>query len=314
LGGFFVGPILSCGERLCKTLTPTVWQAIFFATDLLESVNFADLFMRLVVFTALIGLLVSCHGINKIVKSKDPEYKLRMAEKYYVQKKYNYAYQLFEDVVPYYKTSKEFEDIYYKMAYCTYHQKDYVSAENYFKTYLELFPNNPRAEEMDYMRAYCFYKQSPKWELDQTNTLKAIGMMQSFINTHPGSTRIKEASEIIDNCHDKLETKDYKAAQLYYDIGQFRAAAVAFAEVLNNYPESTRGDEYKLMTIKSYYRYAELSVEEKKMERFEKVVEECNDFSDRFPDSKLSKDVEHYLTLSQTNIKNLSNEQTKTSA
>jgi len=137
--------------------------------------------------------------------------------------------------------------------------------------------------------------------------------MQSFINTHPGSTRIKEASEIIDNCHDKLETKDYKAAQLYYDIGQFRAAAVSFAEVLNNYPESMRGDEYKLMTIKSYYRYAELSVEEKKVERFEKVVEECNDFTDRFPESKLSKDVEHFLNLSQTNIKNLSNEQTKTS-
>ena len=29
--------------------------------------------------------------------------------------------------------------------------------------------------------------------------------------------------------------------------------------------------------------------------------------------SKLSKDVEHYLNLSQTNIKNLSNEQTKAS-
>jgi outer membrane protein assembly factor BamD len=291
-----------------------VWQTIFFTTDLPESVNFADLFMRLVVLISLIGLFAGCHGINKILKNKDPEYKLRMAEKYYVNKKYNYAYQLFEDVVPYYKTSKEFEDIYYKMAYCTYYQRDYTSAENYFKTYLELFPNNPRAEEMDYMRAYSFYKQSPKWELDQTNTLKTIGMMQSFINTHPGSTRIKEASEIIDNCHDKLETKDYKAAQLYYDIGQFRAAAVAFAEVLNNYPESSRGDQYKLMTIKAYFRYAELSIEEKKIERFEKVVEECNDFSDRFPDSKLSKDVEHYLNLSQTNIKNLSNEQTKTSA
>ena len=80
-------------------------------------------------------------------------------------------------------------------------------------------------------------------------------------------------------------------------MGQFRAAAVAFTEVLNNYPESTRGDEYKLMTIRSYYRYAELSVEDKKVERFEKVIEECNDFTDRFPESKLAKDVEHYLNL-----------------
>jgi len=269
--------------------------------------------MRLVFFLSLLCVLASCHGVNKILKSKDPEYKLRMAEKYYVKKKYNYAYQLFEDVVPYYKTSKEFEDIYYKMAYSTFYQKDYTNSENFFKTYLELFPNSSRAEEMDFMRAYCFYKQSPKPELDQTNTIKTIGMMQSFINTHPGSSRIKDANEIIDVCHNKLEIKDYKAAQLYYDLGQFRAAAVAFAEVLNNYPESNKADEYKFMTIKSYYRYAELSIEDKKAERYEKVVEECNDFADRFPESKLSKDVEHYLNLSQTNIKNLSNEQTKTS-
>ena len=270
--------------------------------------------MRLVLILSVICVLAGCNGINKVLKSKDPEYKLRMAEKYYVKKKYNSAYQLFEDVVPYYKTSKEFEDIYYKMAYSTFYQKDYTNSENFFKTYLELFPNSPRAEEMDYMRAYCFYKQSPKPELDQTNTAKTIGMMQSFINTHPGSPRVKDANEIIDVCHGKLETKDYKAAQLYYDLGQFRAAAVAFAEVLNNYPESNKSDEYKFMSIKSYYRYAELSVEDKKQERFEKVVDECNDFADRFPESKLSKDVEHYLNLSQTNIKNLSNEQTKTSA
>ena len=269
--------------------------------------------MRYLAFSLALFLLVSCHGINKILKSKDPEYKLRMAEKYYVEKKYSFAYQLFEDVVPYYKTGKEFEDIYYKMAYSTYYQKDFVNSENFFKTYLELFPNSTRAEEMDYMRAYCFYKQSPKPELDQTNTVKTIGMMQSFINSHPGSARIKDANNIIDICNNKLETKDYQAAQLYYDLGQFRAAAVAFEEVLNNYPESERGDEYKLMTIKSYFRFAELSIEDKKSERFEKVIDECNDFADRFPASKLAKDVEHYLNLSQTNIKNLSNEQTKTS-
>jgi len=269
--------------------------------------------MRFFLIILIVFLLGSCNGISKVLKSKDPEYKLRMAENYYVKKKYNYAYQLFEDVVPYYKTGKEFEDIYYKMAYSTFYQKDYMNSENFFKTYLELFPNSPRAEEMDYMRAYCFYKQSPKPELDQTNTIKTIGMMQSFINSHPGSARIKDANGIIDICHSKLETKDYKSAQLYFDIGQFRAAAVAFEEVLNNYPESDKAEDYKLMVIKSYYRFAEMSIEDKRAERFEKVIEECNDFTDRFPESKLSKDVEHFLTLSQTNIKNISNEQTKAS-
>ncbi len=243
-------------------------------------------------------------SIGKILKNPDPAYKLRLAEQYFVKKKYNKAQLIFEDIMPYYKTGKEFEDIYYKYAYCAYYQNDYANAENLFKSYLEIFPNSTKAEEIDYMRAYSFYQQSPKAELDQTNTIKAMGMMQTFINTHPGSARIKEANELIDICRAKLEVKDFKSAQLYYDIGQFRAAGVAFATLLNTYPESLKGDEYKLMIIKSYYRFAELSVEEKKVERYTQVVNECNEFSDRFPDSKLKKDAEDFLILSQTNIKN----------
>jgi len=265
----------------------------------------------LLVFTIF---LAGCSGhFNKIMKSHDPEYKLRMAEQFYVKKSYNKAQQLYEDVMPFFKTSKEFEDLYYKYAYCAWYQRDYFNAENLFKNYLEIFPNSARAEEMDFMRAKSFYEQSPKPELDQTNTIKALGMMQTFINTHPGSARNKEAGEIIDICRNKLETKDYKSAQLYYDLGQFRAAGVAFTGVLNSYPDSPKADEYKLMVIKSYFRFAEMSVTDKKKERFEQVINECNDFSDRFPNSGLLKEAEHYLDLSKTNINKLSNEQVKTS-
>lgn len=260
-------------------------------------------------------ILSSCGGgMNKLLKNPDPAYKLRMAEQYFVKKKYSQAQQLYEDIMPYYKTNKEFEDIYYKYAYCAFNVADYLSAENLFKSYLEIFPNSVRAEEVDYMRAYSYYKQSPKPELDQTNTVKAMGMMQTFINTHPGSVRNKDANDIIDICRGKLEIKDYQSAQLYYDLGQFRAAGVAFATLLNTYPESIKGDEYKLMIIKSYYRFAEMSVEEKKIERFEQVINECNEFTDRFPESKLKKQADEFLNLSQTNIKNLNNEQIKTAA
>lgn len=269
--------------------------------------------MRFFYLILLSAFLVSCNGIGKVMKSKDPNYKLRMAEQYYAKKKYSFAQQLFEDIIPFFRGRPEFEDIYYKYAYTAYYQKDYLNAENLFKTYLEVFPNSTRAEEIDYMRAYTFYKQSPKVELDQTNTIKTIGLMQTFINTHPGSARNAEAAEIINKSRIKLETKDAKAAQLYFDMGQYRAAAVAFNALLGEYPDSENGENYKLMSIKAFYRFAELSVEEKKAERFEKVIEECNDFMDRFPQSNLSKEVQQLLTLSQNNLKNTVNEPNKTS-
>ena len=262
----------------------------------------------------LLAMLGSCNKYNKVLKSKDTDYKLRMADEYFAKKRYKAAQALYEELFSAVKGTAKFEEVYYKDAYCYYSMKMYREAENLFKGFLETFPNSTRAEEVDYLHAYCFYKQSPKVELEQVNTAKAIGMMQTFINTHPGSTRIKDATEIIVKSRAKLELKEYRSAELYNDLGQYRAAAIAFGNLINNYPESTRGDEYKLKTVRSYYRFAKLSIVEKQIERFEKVVTEYEDFVDRFPDSKLLKEAESYKNLSQTHIKDIQHEQTQTSA
>lgn len=270
-------------------------------------------FLPIVTIVSVMFLAACNKSMTKLLKNPDAEYKLRMAEQFFVKKKYSKAQLVYEDVMPYFRQAKEFEDIYYKYAYCAYYQDDFMNAENLFKSFLEIFPTSTKAEEVAYMRAYCFYRQSPKPELDQTNTVKTIGMMQTYINMHPESPKAKEATEIIDKCRRKLEVKDYKSAMLYYDMGQYRAAAVSFTTLLNNYPDSEKADEYQLQIIKSYFKYAQLSVAEKQTERFEKVVSAFYDFTDRFPESKLRKEAENYLHQSQTNIKKLSNEQTKTS-
>src|SRR5580692_632312 len=260
--------------------------------------------MRLLTISFLGFFLgTSCSHFSKVVKSNDYDYKLRVADKYYAAKDYNHAQQLFEELFRVFKGSDHFEDIYYKFAYCAYMLKDYANAENLFKGFVEVFPNSAKAEEMDYMRAYTFYRQSPKVELDQTNTTKTIGFMQAFINTHPGSPKIKEATDIIDKCRAKLELKDFESAQLYFDLGYFKAAGVAVNSLMNSYPDSEKSDEYKLLSIRAIYQLSLLSVEEKKEDRFGQAVTQCNEFIDRFPDSKYMKIVQEYLTLSQTNLK-----------
>jgi outer membrane protein assembly factor BamD len=261
----------------------------------------------------LLTIATSCNKYNKIYKSKDYEYKLKMADELFAKKKYKVAQQLYEELFPVFKGTAKFEELYYKDAYCFYYMKDYMQAQALFKGFLEVFPNSPKAEEVDYLHAYCFYKQSPKLELEQVNTTKAIGMMQTFINTHPGSARIKEATEIIDICRAKLEQKEYRSAELYYNLGQHRAAAIAFTNLINNYPESVKGDEYKLKIVKAYYKFAKLSFVDKQIERFEKVISEYQDFADRYPESKLLKEAESYSNLSQNNIKAIKYEQTTSS-
>ena len=255
-------------------------------------------------------------GFSKIQKSTDYAFKLKMAEKYYLNKDYNHAQILYDDLYRVMKGSEHFEDIWYKYAYCAYYLKDYVNAENLFKGFVEAFPNSPKSDEMDYMRAFCFYKQSPKFQLDQTNTTKAMGFMQAFIAQHPSSDKVKEATEIIDKCRTKLEEKDFENAKLYFNLREtnaayLKAASLTFNILMNTYPDSQKSDEYKLYIIKSDYLYAMQSLEEKKKTRLQQVLTDINDFNDRFPDSKLKKEVQGYQEITNNSIKQIDNEQTK---
>src|SRR5450432_1159420 len=291
--------------------------------------NFAGFMRSLFLAFTLLVAFSSCSmfkkssgpptSFNKIQKSTDYAFKLKMAEKYYLNKDYNHAQILYDDLYRVMKGSEHFEDIWYKYAYCAYYLKDYINAENLFKGFVEAFPNSQKSDEMDYMRAYCFYMQSPKFQLDQTNTTKAIGFMQAFITQHPASDKVKEANEIIDKCRAKLEEKDFEAAKLYFNlretnIAYLKAASLTFNTLMNTYPDSQFSDEYKLYIIKSEYYYALGSLEEKKKARLEQVLTDINEFNDRFPESKLKKQVLDYQELTNNTIKKISNEQTKTSS
>ena len=268
----------------------------------------------LLYFCLICFVFSSCSKFAKVEKSKDDNYKLAKANEYYENKKYRSAQQLYEALFPVFKGTQQFEALYYKYAYTFYHQGLYRDAENMFKGYLEVFPNSPKAEEIDYMRAYSFYRQSPKLELEQVNTMKAMNMMQTFINTHPGSERNKEATEIIDKSRQKLEQKEFRSASLYYNLEKYRAAALAFEALLNKYPESAAGEDYKLMVVKSYYRFAKMSVPAKQLERYERVSTEYQDFVDRYPESKKLKEAEEFVNLSNNQIKEIKNEQITSSA
>lgn len=270
---------------------------------------------KILLYTGLLAFLVgavSCNReLRRIEKSNDLEKKLAYANKMYDKKKYQMAQTLYEELIPIFKGTEKFEDLYYKYAYCSFYLRDYTQATFHFKNYLEALPSSPRAMEVDYQHAYSYYKLSPKVPLDQTNSMKAIAAMQTFINSYPTSPKAAEANVVIELLRRKLEQKDYNAAELYYNLGHYKAAGVSFKSLMRAYPDSEKSDGYKFMAIKCYYQYAKQSIPTKQMERYETVVTEFLEFTDRYPSSKLKDDAEKYYTLAKNNIKTLENEQNK---
>jgi len=267
--------------------------------------------VRIVTFLVIGFVFTGCSSVNKVLKSTDYEYKLKKADEYYQKKDYSKAILVYEDIFPVLKGTAQFENLYWNYAFSHYYEKDYLNAENFFKGFVESFPNSVRAEEASFIRAYCYYKQSPKPDLDQSTTMKAINYLQTFMLRHPVSEKNKEAVDIITKLRVKLEEKEKRNADLYFNLGYFKASATAYSELMLNFPDSESGDYYKLMVIKSYFEYAKKSIPDKQLERFEKVLDECADFSDRFPDSKLLSDVKKYKNQTENQIKNLKNEQDK---
>jgi len=91
-----------------------------------------------IALAALVFLAVtaSCSKYNKIFKSKDNEYKLKMADELFAKKKYKTAQSLYEELFPVFKGTAKFEELYYKDAYCFYYMKDYFQAQSLFKGFL----------------------------------------------------------------------------------------------------------------------------------------------------------------------------------
>lgn len=259
----------------------------------------------LLLFVPLLLTIGACNSYEKIIKSNDLGYKLTKANEFYDRGKYQQANEIYASLVQLMKGTRNFEPLYYRYAYSFYNMKDYLQASYHFKNFTDFFPGSKDAEECEFMHALCLYKMAPKASLEQTNTVKALEALQSFINTHPDSKRVAEANTFMDEGRARLEAKDADAAKLYFNIGQYRAASVAYKSVLRQYPESRLADYYQYMIVRSSYLYARQSIAEKQEERYATAVNAYREMSDLYPSSGYLKEAGRYSSLADASIQTL---------
>lgn len=263
-------------------------------------------FLFLMVVTVL---FTACTGYEKVLKSSDVNMKLERANKYYDQKKYAQANAIYESLLQVMKNTRNYEPLYYRYAYTYYYMKDYISASYHFKNFVDFFPKSRDVEEVEYLHALCLYKESPKASLDQSYTEKTLGALQTYLNAYPQSKRAAEANKMIEDCHVKLEAKASDAAKLYFNIGHYKAASVAYQQVLLEYPQSASADKYKFMIVKSWYEYARQSIKSKQEERYANALGAYRELKEEYPESKYVSEGKKYYLQADNNIKKLRNEQ-----
>ncbi|OYX97785.1 MAG: hypothetical protein B7Y76_07865 [Sphingobacteriia bacterium 35-40-5] len=132
--------------------------------------------------------------------------------------------------------------------------------------------------------------------------MKAIEALQLFINLYPKSERVAEASKLISNLRDKLETKSYANAKLFLDIGDYKSAVIAFRNSAREFPDTKYAEEMEFLTIKAQALYAKASFEIKQEERYNEAIQLYNEFVQNYPSSKYLKEAEEIKKSSEKAI------------
>lgn len=252
----------------------------------------------------LVIAFCSCGEYNKVLKSKDVDYKFAYAKKAFDERRFNQAATVLETIYTPLRGTKDGEEALFLLAMSNFENKDYLNSGLYFKTYYSRYPRGKFTELARFYSGYGYYLDSPDTQLDQGPTKKAIEELQGFIDYYPESDRVSIAQNAINEMRDKLTLKELQNAQLYYNLGNFmgnnyNAAIITAQNALKDFPVSKYREDFELLILKSKYQEARLSIEEKKADRYRDVVDEYFSFTNNYPDTKNRREADNIYEIAR---------------
>lgn len=242
-------------------------------------------------------LATSCGPYNKLLKSRDYEYKYEASKQYFARGQFNKSATLLTELITILKGTDKAEESLYLLGLSFYNQKDYSTAATTFITYYTSYPSGRYAEITRFLAGKALYLDTPEARLDQSSTYKALTELSLYIEEYPFSDRKNEAQNMIFELQEKLVTKEYLAAKLYYDLGlymgnNYKSCIITAQNTILNYPYTKQREELSILILRSKYRIAENSFDELKGERYREAIDEYFAFKNEFPESKYIKEAE----------------------
>ncbi len=241
--------------------------------------------------------LTGCGSYTKVLKTNDYDYKYEEAKQYLAEGQYNRAAQIFQEVIAMLKGTSRGEESLFLLGMSHYKAQNYSAASSVFRKFYETYPKGYLVEQAHFYCGKSLYECTPEPKLDQTATYEAISEFQNFLDEFPDSKLRENAQQMIFALQDKLVEKEYMSAKLYYDLGSYfgnctnggsnyQACIVTAENALNDYPFSTRREDFAILVLKAKFELARQSVSEKKEERYHNAIDEYYGFTNEYPESK----------------------------
>lgn len=255
-------------------------------------------------FLAILNLCViaGCNSYQKMLNNTDVSAKYKAAEAYYNAGEYRRANRLFEQIMPSYRGKPQAQRIQFFFANTYLELRDYYLAAFQFESFVKAFPKSNRLDEANFLAAKCYYLLSPKYSLDQKNTLEAIDRLQIFIDNYPSSEYMAEANNFIQELQTKLEKKDFEIARQYHTIRDYKAAISAMDNFISSFPGTPYREDALYYKFLSAYEIAVNSILTKKLQRLKNLDELYGTILRYYPETLFLEDLDKKMKTVNSEI------------
>tara|TARA_R100001369_G_scaffold38256_1_gene63803 strand:- start:11757 stop:12584 length:828 start_codon:yes stop_codon:yes gene_type:complete len=251
-------------------------------------------------------MLVSCSEYQQVLKNKDIGKKYTFAEDLYNQAivenskpKFRKALRIFEQIVPEYRGKPQGEKLTFLYADTYYQLEDNQTAAYQFERFVASYPNSDKVEEATFKSATSYYMLSPRYDLDQADTFKAIDELQKYIDKYPNGEFVEQANEFGKELQIKLEKKAYEIAKQYHHTENYKSAIVAFNNFILEYPGSPFREAAFFYRLDSAYLLAINSYEDLQKDRLNTAKGYYNNYNKYYPEGSV------YYNQSQTQFQDI---------
>jgi outer membrane protein assembly factor BamD len=210
----------------------------------------------------------NCAG-NKPKPDWTAEQYYKFAKKKFDDKDYFEAVNEFTVVVLRFAGSGVADSAQYFLAKSHYHMKEYLIGAVEFEKLINDMGRSPLVPDAQFQLAECYYKLSPRPELDQQYTQKAIREYQYFIEENPTHAWVEDAQKKILELRNKLARKDWGNAEVYRKIREHKSALIYYDQVIDNYYDSDWADDAMYGKIRVLEEMGDLARARTEVEKFE---------------------------------------------
>ncbi|MCQ2114875.1 MAG: outer membrane protein assembly factor BamD [Bacteroidales bacterium] len=256
--------------------------------------------IRLYILAAVAILAASCKSQYEVLlNSNDVDAKYKAAFDYFESGKYNKAANMFESLSVLTSGTAKDDTVQYYWGLSNYNFKDYYTAETNFQKFTTNYPRSPFSENARYLRLDCLYRQTLRYELDQTPTNVCLAAIAEYLREFPVNDHLDDCDRMVKELNQRLDTKAYESAKLYYKMEDYLAARVALRNVLKDDSDNIYREDILFYTAKASFKYAQLSVPAKQRERYLTFVDDYLNFKGEMPESKYMKELDSLYERAQ---------------